>query len=125
MKEALYKYFKGLETGNVSMIFEVFAMNAMVYSPLYGHTQAVQFYSKLFADTNRSDINILNIFESTQNNYSASVHFKYHWKLKDGTPTHFECVDIFAFDENDKITELTIIYDTAHLRTSFEALSNM
>ena len=84
---------------------------------------AAVFYTNLFADTRQSDITLLNIFESIENNYTAAVHFKYHWILSDGTPTHFECMDIFKFDEQGKIADMTIIYDTAKLRPAFEALS--
>jgi SnoaL-like domain len=123
IREAIYNYFKGLETGNVNMIMDVFSDNAMVHSPLYGDQPAALFYTKLFADTRQSDITLLNIFESVENNYTAAVHFKYHWILADGTPTHFECVDIFKFDENGKVADMTITYDTAKLRPAFEALS--
>ncbi|CAN5457532.1 nuclear transport factor 2 family protein [soil metagenome] len=123
IKNAIYNYFKGLETGNINMILDVFAENAIVHSPLYGDQLATVFYTKLFADTRQSDITLLNIFESIENNYTAAVHFKYHWILADGTPTHFECVDVFKFDENGKVADMTIIYDTAKLRPAFEALS--
>lgn len=122
-KDSLYKYFKGLETGNLNMILSVFAGNAMIHSPLYGDVPAAEFYTKLFADTRQSDITLLNIFDSTENNYTAAVHFKYHWILADGTPTHFECVDVFKFDETGKVADMTIIYDTAKLRPAFEAFS--
>jgi hypothetical protein len=121
--DVIYSYFKGLETGNLSMILHVFAGNAMIHSPLYGDVPAAEFYAKLFADTRRSDITLLNVFDSTENNYTTAVHFKYHWILSDGTPTHFECVDVFKFDETGKIADMTIIYDTAKLRPAFEALS--
>ena len=123
LKDSIYTYFKGLETGNVAMILDVFAENAFVHSPLYGDQLAAVFYTNLFADTRQSDITLLNIFESIENNYTAAVHFKYHWILSDGTPTHFECMDIFKFDEQGKIADMTIIYDTAKLRPAFEALS--
>src|SRR6478735_12137001 len=123
LKDTIYAYFKGLETGNTTMILDVFAENAFVHSPLYGDQLAAVFYTKLFADTRQSDITLLNIFESTENNYTAAVHFKYHWILSDATPTHFECIDVFKFDEQGKIADMTIIYDTAKLRPAFEALS--
>lgn len=118
----LYNYFKGLEMGNADMILEGFADNAMVHSPLYGDVPAKDFYTRLFGDTRQSDISLLNIFESRENKYIAAVHFKYHWLLKNGTPTHFECVDVFKFDESGKIDDLTIIYDTSKLRSAFEQL---
>ena len=123
LKDTIYTYFKGLETANRELITSVFSENARVHSPLYGDQPAVEFYTKLFADTNQSDVTLLNFFERTEYNYTAAVHFKYHWILKDGTPTHFECVDVFKFDENGRVADMTIIYDTAKLRTSFEALS--
>lgn len=123
IKEAIYSYFKGLETNDANAIMSVFAGNAMVHSPLYGDQLASVFYTKLLADTKQSDITLLNIFESVENKYTAAVHFKYHWILADGTPTHFECVDIFKFDETGKIADMTIIYDTAKLRPAFESLS--
>ena len=123
LKNTLYTYFKGLETGNTAMILEVFTENAMVHSPLYGDQLASVFYSKLFADTRQSDITLLNVFKSTENESSAAVHLKYHWVLKDGTPTHFECVDVFKFDETGKVADMTIIYDTAKLRAAFDNIS--
>lgn len=122
MKEVLYTYFKALETADINLILSVFATNAIIHSPLYGDMPANRFYEALFADTNRSDISLINFFESTENKYTAAVQFKYHWILADGTPTHFECVDIFRFDEFGKVAEMTIIYDTAKLRTAFENL---
>jgi hypothetical protein len=122
LKDAIYNYFKGLETGNKELVLSVFANNAKVHSPLYGDQQATVFYTKLFADTTQSDITLLNIFESTENSYTAAAHFKYHWILRDGTATHFECVDVFKFDESGKVADMTIIYDTSKIRTSFEAL---
>jgi len=118
----LYSYFKGLEMGNTGLILEGFAENAIIHSPLYGDVPAKKFYARLLNDTRQSDITLLDMFESKENNYTAAVHFKYHWILKDGTPTHFECVDIFKFDESGKIADMTIIYDTAKLRTAFEQL---
>jgi len=122
IKDTLYTYVEALETGNLERILNVFTENGIVHSPLYGDQLAAEFYTKLFADTKQSDITLLNIFESTENNYTAAVHFKYHWILRDGTPAHFECVDVFKFDENGKVADMTIIYDTAKLRASFEAL---
>ena len=108
--------------GDIELILQGFASNAMIHSPLYGDIPAKEFYGKLFNDTRQSDISLLNIFEGKDNNYTAAVHFKYHWILKDGTPTHFECVDVFKFDEEAKIADMTIIYDTSKLRSAFEQL---
>ena len=71
-------------------------------------------------DTSNSQISLKNIFLSTDSPKTAAAHFVYNWILKDGTPAPFECVDIFRFNEDNKIQELTIIYDTSSTREAFE-----
>ena len=66
--------------------------------------------------------NIINIFVSINNPRTAAAHFRYHWILKNGTPVSFECVDVFQFDDNGKIRELTIIYDTSKIRAFFDEM---
>ena len=111
-------YLKALEKGSYENIIELFTKNAIIISPLYGKIGASKFYKKLFMDTAKSKITLLNIFIS-QNNIGAG-HFRYDWVLKDGTPTSFECVDIFEFSNDNKIRRLTIIYDSCKIRQAFE-----
>ena len=40
----------------------------------------------------------------------------YHWQLKDGTFVDFNCADVFDFDEQGRITCMTIVYDTHPVR---------
>jgi len=111
-----------LEIGSADEIIKLFSPDAVVHSPLYGDVKAKKFYQELFKDTSKSKITLMNIFVSQNNPQIAAGHFRYVWILKDGTSTSFECVDIFRFDENGKIKELTIIYDTSKIRTSFEEM---
>jgi len=116
IEKTLKLYLKALEKGSYEDIIKLFTENAMVNSPLYGKIKASEFYKELFKDTAKSKINLLNIF--TDKNLGAA-HFLYEWVFKDGTPTSFECVDIFKFSDG-KIKHLTIIYDTYKTRQSFE-----
>ena len=116
IEKTLKLYLKALEKGSYEDIIKLFTENAMVNSPLYGKIKASEFYKELFKDTAKSKISLLNIF--TDKNLGAA-HFLYEWVLKDGTPTSFECVDIFKFSDG-KIKHLTIIYDTYKTRQSFE-----
>jgi hypothetical protein len=78
------------------------------------------FYQDLFAETNRSDTKLLNIFYSISENTSVALHFNYIWTLKSGKVVEFECVDVFKITADSKqFTKLTIIYDTAAIRTDF------
>jgi hypothetical protein len=122
MKNIIEIYLKGLETGNTETITDLFSENGIIHSPLYGTLPVKKFYKDLFADTAKSVITLLNIFESSTNSNIAAAHFKYHWTLKDGTETNFEAVDIFNFNTQGKIEEMTIIYDTAKTRSAFEKL---
>ena len=120
IEKTIKEYLKGLEISSVEKIIKLFSSDAVVHSPLYGEIQAKKFYQDLFKDTSKSKITLINIFVSQNNPQIAAGHFRYDWILKDGTPTSFECVDIFRFAEDGKIKELTIIYDTSKIRTAHE-----
>jgi hypothetical protein len=120
IEKTIKSYLNGLEVGSADEIMKLFSPNAVVHSPLYGEIQAKRFYQDLFKDTSKSKITLMNIFVSQNNPQIAAGHFRYDWILKDGTPTSFECVDVFRFAKDGKIKELTIIYDTSKIRTSFE-----
>ena len=120
IEKTIKEYLKGLEVGSDEEIIKLFSPDAVVHSPLYGKISAKKFYQDLFKDTSKSKITLINIFISQNDPQIAAGHFRYDWILKDGTPTSFECVDVFRFAEDSKIMELTIIYDTSKIRTSFE-----
>ncbi len=120
--EKIKEYLRGLEAGSYENIIELFSTDAIVHSPLYGEINAKKFYRDLFKDTSKSKITLMDIFVSQNNPQIAAGHFRYDWILKDGTPTSFECVDVFRFAKDGKIVELTIIYDTSKIRTSFEEM---
>jgi len=122
IEKTIKEYLKGLEVGSANEIIKLFSQDAVVHSPLYGEIQAKKFYQDLFKDTSKSKITLMNIFVSQSNPHVAAGHFRYDWILKDGTPTSFECVDVFRFDEDGNIKELTIIYDTSKIRTAHEAM---
>ncbi|MCK5630268.1 MAG: nuclear transport factor 2 family protein [Nanoarchaeota archaeon] len=120
IEKTIKEYLKGLEVGSYENIIKLFSPDAIVHSPLYGEIKAKKFYQDLFKDTSKSKITLMNIFVSHNKPQIAAGHFHYDWILKDGTPTSFACVDVFRFAEDGKIEELTIIYDTSKIRTSFE-----
>jgi ketosteroid isomerase-like protein len=121
IEKIIKTYLKCLESGNYEKMIKLFADNAIVFSPLYGKIKAADFYKKLFTDTSKSKITMLNIFRGSDK-HTAAGYFRYDWVLKDGTPTSFECVDVFRFNREGKIKELKIIYDTSKVRPSFEKM---
>lgn len=121
-KEIIKEYLKGLEIGSYENIIKLFTEDATIHSPLYGKINAKAFYQDLFKDTSKSKITLRNIFTNPENKEVVAGHFRYDWILRDGTSTFFECVDVFRLNDKGKIKELTIIYDTAKIRNSFEDL---
>jgi len=123
MKDIILQYLEALESGSVEKLTRLFSDEAIIHSPLYGDLRANDFFKRLFADTNRSIIHLINIFSSIDRASLFTAHFRYDWILKSGAAASFECMDIFQFNEQGKIKELTIIYDTNKIRGQFEALS--
>lgn len=113
-------YLQALEKSNENVIVALFRKDGQVHSPLYGQVKATVFYKKLFQDSSESKIDWKRFFE---NDNEAVINFTYHWTMKNGVQSAFDCVDIFDFDENNKITQLTIIYDTARTRPAFDKLN--
>lgn len=113
-------YLSALESSNENVIVSLFAKDAVVLSPLYGRVKASFFYKKLFLDSTASRIELKRFFE---NDREAAINFTYHWTMKNGERTVFDCVDLLDFDENLKITKLSIIYDTAQTRRAFSKLN--
>jgi hypothetical protein len=110
-REIAYKYIELLSMGDVEKIVDLFAENGKVSSPIYGEKQAGIFYKELIADTLSSDLKLRGIFEDAESDRIA-LYFEYKWTVKSGKFVEFAAVDIFDFDNENKITVLKIIYDT-------------
>lgn len=117
IERAIKLYLEALEEGNYEKIIKLFTGDATIFSPLYGKIKAKDFYRKLFKDTVKSKITLLNVFRG-DNKFVGAGHFYYDWILKGGTSTSFECVDVLRFAGDGKIKQLTIIYDTHKTRQS-------
>ncbi|MDF0490404.1 nuclear transport factor 2 family protein [Sphingomonas sp. H39-1-10] len=117
-------YLAGLNSGDLDAVLALFTPDAQVSSPLYGVRDARSFYTDLFADTERSETQLLNVFDTSSGGPAIALHFEYDWTLGSGKLVKFECVDVFELTEDaQRFRKITIIYDTAHLRADFEASS--
>lgn len=121
-KPILEKYLAALQAGSYEGLMELFEPDGVVLSPLYGDVPAREFYRELFADTRQSKLTLLNTLESNENGNVCGVHFVFDWTLKDGTLYPFEVVDMFEISPAGKFKKMTIIYDTAGVRNTFNNL---
>lgn len=116
-KPLIESYLHYLHSGDTQGILELFEEDAIVYSPFLGRVEAEPFFHKLAETTANSTITEFDVFGSLNDSRCATAFFRYDWKLKDGTNVAFDCVDVFEFNEtDDKISSLTIIYDTFPVR---------
>lgn len=116
------QYLDALNESSLEKVLSLFDPKAVVVSPLYGEMPATTFYKALFADTNRSETKLLNIYHSVGKSSSVALHFHYMWTLRSGKTVKFDCVDIFEItSDQNKFSKLKIIYDTAPIRADFNA----
>ena len=117
-----HRYLAALDAGDLDGVRALFAPDAQVVSPLYGLRPARDFYADLFADTARSETTLLHVFDRSAEGGAVALHFRYVWTLASGAVVSFECVDVIELAEDGaRFARLTIIYDTAPLRTAFDA----
>ncbi|WP_370160048.1 nuclear transport factor 2 family protein [Limimaricola soesokkakensis] len=122
LEDLCHRYLDALNTGDLESVRALFVPGAEIVSPLYGVRPAHDFYAELFADTTRSETTLLNVFDSSADGRSVALHFRYVWTLASGKVVEFECVDVFELAEDRQcFTKMTIIYDTAPLRSDFGA----
>lgn len=118
-------YLEALNTGSLEGVLACFDSDATVVSPLYGERSAADFYTELFADTNRSETTLLNVFSKSNDSNAVALHFRYDWTLKDDNKVTFEVVDVFELNKaRSKFKKITIIYNTAPLRPDFDRSRN-
>ncbi|PSL21886.1 nuclear transport factor 2 family protein [Shimia abyssi] len=111
----LQRYFQALTDGDTDTILSLFAPSGEVMSPFLGVMAAAPFFAKLAEASNGSVLTVLDILHSSIGK-TAAARFRYDWTLKDGSAVHFEGVDHFTFDAEDRITRMNIYYDTHPLR---------
>jgi len=122
-KEIAKRYIDFLSKGDVESIINLFTVNGKVNSPIYGEQKASDFYKTLSNDTINSELKLKGLFEDTDTGKLA-LYFKYKWTVKSGKLVEFDVVDIVEFNAQNKIVELTIIYDTVVSRKLIEELNN-
>jgi hypothetical protein len=114
-------YLAALNAGNRDAVRALFSSDAVVVSPLYGIWPAEGFFKTLFDASRQSQTTLINVFASVRDNAAIALQFRYLWTLATGKTVEFECVDVFELtDDRQRFRKMTIIYDTAPLRSDWE-----
>jgi len=113
-------YINALSRGDTAAILDLFAPSAKVESPLYGIKPAVDFYRELAQDTKGSTLDLQAVYVDPHDPRKAAIHIRYRWEMKGGEIVTFPCVDLFEFTGRpQKVSTLTIVYDTHPVRAAF------
>ncbi len=115
------RYLKALEKGELKGILELFTKDGQVISPVYGRLHADKFYRALLADTQNSELELHHCICDHKANKLA-IYFTYRWTLKDDSLLIFDVVDILVLDNNHKVKELTIVYDSRETSSKIASL---
>ncbi len=122
IKEITQAYLDALREANLNAVVDLFANKGVVISPIYGTMDARSFYKTLFSDTQNSTLTLLGIFQDVDDTTKMAIHFTYQWTMVNGSIVSFDVVDVIKLNEQNKITELTIIYDTQDSRPAVSQL---
>ena len=117
MQQAVRKYLKALEAGDVEKAGALFTADGWVRSPFLGQIPVRDYISKVAGASRRSELTVHDVLVSAEGHTRAVAYYLYDWQLKDGSQVSFECADVFNFDPNTgHIASVVLVYDTHLVR---------
>lgn len=113
----LERYMRLLAESDYAGIIALFAPGGRVISPFLGEMEAAPFFERLKGASDKNVITPIDVFVSARDSNRATAFFRYDWTVTDGTLISFEVMDLFEFVAGtDKISKLSLIYDTHPIR---------
>jgi ketosteroid isomerase-like protein len=123
VEELCRSYFAAMESSDLQAVLANFADEATATSPISGKQPARDFYTKVLRITSGRSMALKTIFVGASDPSRAAVHVAYTRTVGDGRPATIEAVDVFELTEDrSKFATVTIIYDTAPVRSDFDKL---
>lgn len=115
-------YLAAMESGDLEALLANFADDATATSPISGKQPARDFYTYVMRVTSGRSMTVRTIFVGASDPLRAAVHVAYTRTVGDGKPATIEGVDVFELTEDrSKFAAVTIIYDTAPVRSDFDS----
>lgn len=122
--ELATEYIAAIEAGDADRVLALFSADAVVHSPLYGSSPAAEFFPKMLGDTARAELGLLGAANgSTPDGTPLAIwFFRFDWTLASGGDViGADMVDIAQLDDEGRIADLTIVYDTHDARPVFRS----
>lgn len=109
-------YGQALKDNDYPTMINLFSKDAKVFSFFVGEKSPLDFFQNLFENSHRTKVEIRNIlFDANDKKIVAAyIYLEAVWNRQLTIP--FEAVDIFEFDQENKIKNLKIILDTYPIR---------
>jgi hypothetical protein len=121
MQQAVRKYLKALEAGDVEKAAALFTVDGWVRSPFLGQLPVRDFVTKVAGASSGTKLIVHDVLISAEGHMRAVAYYLYDWRLKDGSNTSFECADVFNFDPSTgHIASIVLVYDTHLVRDVVE-----
>jgi len=123
IEELCRSYLAAMESADLEALLSIFTEDATATSPLSGKQPVRDFYSYVMRITSARSMTLRTIFIGASEPTRAAIHIAYTRTVGDGKPATIEGVDVFDLTEDlSKFTSVTIIYDTAPVRSDFDRL---
>ena len=124
IEELCRSYLAAMESGDLEALLANFADEATATSPISRKQPARDFYSYVMRVTSARAMKLRTIFIGASDPARAAIHVAYTRTVGSGKPATIEGVDVFELTEDgSKFASVTIIYDTAPVRSDFGAPS--
>lgn len=112
----IQSYSKALLVNDYQAMIGLFSSEAKVFGALAGEKPVPEFYQNLFKASSRTKVELKNMFITSGVKPSVAAYLYIEAVRSEGFIIKFECVDIFEFNSENKITTLRIIMDTYPFR---------
>jgi SnoaL-like domain len=121
VEELCRSYLTAMESGDLEALLANVADDATATSPISGKQPVRDFYSYVMRVTSDRAMELRTIFIGTSDPTRAAIHIVYTLTVGSGKPVTIEGVDVFELTgDGIKFASVTIIYDTAPVRSDFD-----
>lgn len=120
-QKIILQYCELMKQNNITSLTELFTKDAQIISPTLG-TQTVEEFLYFIDKTKRTEIFLNELFKSQINVNRIAAHVTVNSLWEETKTLQVEAIDIFEFDENNKIKKLEMYYDSHVMRGFLEKL---
>lgn len=121
--EFVKAYLAALDAGDLKGMLALFAPGATAHSPLYGSVPIPEFFKEMFAKSGSSKgilLGTLGRGKTVSGRPLLAFWFRFDWILASGVHAPFDAVDLCELDDEGRVVNLNIVYDTATVRPLLE-----